>query len=270
MSYIELLLNSVTATQNGGLDRTVNANLNNPKYVVGRHLQSIASLKVVEVEVPFSYYVINDGLNNITGFDNLFQVIWGVPPNFALNGAIAPFTIPPGTYTGPQLAAEIQSLLNADPIIWTTDPNVPFTGPVSWSVTYSPTTGKFDMVFSTGANNGYTMLILFPTTTTIQPLTTTLGYVPTVDPFNLGHQQVVATFSNVGGHFYSFLATNVALTEGPTVLYICSQTLGGIMKAYIPESALGTTGQGNPQICQFSPNGNFGELLTWQDPVLYF
>lgn len=268
MSYIELLLNSVTATQSGGLDRTVNATLNNPKYVIGRHLQSIASLKVVEVEVPFSYYVINDGVNNITGFNNRFQILWGIPP-MGLNSDTAPFTIPPGTYTGPQLAAEIQSLLNAQPIIWTGSTTAPFTPPVSWSVTYSPTSGKINMVFSAGANDGYTIQMVLPTDPTIQPLPTTLGYVLNGDPFNIGFPSVVSTFSSVGGNFYSLTANNVALTEGPTVLYICSQVLGGIMKAYIPESALGTTGQANPQICQFSPNGNFGELLTWQDPVHY-
>lgn len=261
MSYIELFLNSQIATRSGGLDTSPFPNLNNPLFTIGRQLQNVQTIKIMEVEIPNSFYVISDALGPI------MPAHFGPPPDPATNNytqhqnsivfitqgtkRTLTATIPPGTYSGPGLALVIQNSLALGDYTFlgaltpSSPPSVNFNqNNGSFTFTFSSTTNIQQLYMQTSAN------------TTVQPMNITIGF-----PQNITHGIYASNAYTFQGNF--------ALTSGPLELYICSNQLANTMRAYLPFGPLGTSGQSNPQICQLPNNANFGQLITWQDPVIF-
>ena len=87
-----------------------------PNFQMERPINNIAGLKVLEVQIPFSFYVINQ-------FNNTFVLV--------TNNGNFTITIPEGNYDSASLiVATTLALQSADPM-------------GSWVITYSDITGKF-------------------------------------------------------------------------------------------------------------------------------
>jgi hypothetical protein len=117
LEYLEFEFDSFDSDR--GINASVSA-LNWPLFLLGRPLTDIASIKILEVQIPFSYYV-------FTTANNTFKVV------ITLGGDDEPttytVTIPIGNYTASSFVTNIITALNAA------------TG-ISWTVTYSNITNK--------------------------------------------------------------------------------------------------------------------------------
>ena len=86
-----------------------------PNFQMERPLSNIAGLKVLEAQIPFSFYVINT-LNNKFTFTS---------------GSTHTVTLPEGSYDSNSLAVELQTIMSA------------LDAPNTYSVNYSQISGKF-------------------------------------------------------------------------------------------------------------------------------
>ena len=256
MDYIEIEIDSsYTLISDSALTPK-----DNPVVNIGRTLTNIVGAKILEVNIPFSYYAITDNVITVTGqTQNSFYVIFS-------GAAISYFyvVIPPGNYTATALATEIQTQFVAASV------NFPFTGGAP-TCTYSATTGKFtftmiqttpgfvtfgQMVFSELYDGNPVDLFQFGDTIPLQPLAILLGFTSNVP---------VAVVTG-GVTIFTWAAPSVANVTGPNHLYVNSKILGNICKAYIPESSL-VTGETNPQMAMLPVNVNPGGIIWWQDPA---
>jgi hypothetical protein len=104
-------------------DRGINSNvspLNWPLFLLGRPLTDIASIKILEVQIPFSYYVINST-------NNTFIVQYAVGDSITTQQFTV--TIPVGNYTAASFRTAANTAIDAA------------TG-ASWTLTYSNITNK--------------------------------------------------------------------------------------------------------------------------------
>jgi len=221
----------------------------NPVLDVGRTLTNIVAAKIVECNIPFSYYPITDRPNLYDAQpENRITVF------FAGNN---PFiTIPPGFYTGPTLASTIQALLQTLVVgVYALN----FVAPATATCTYSSLTGKFTIQINQGVGVGPTavsLLFAFTTTTVLHPLARLLG-------FNSNTVDAVVTGLDTT---FTWAAPNVSSVTGPNNLYINSRILGNICKAYLPEGLL-VQGENSPQMAMVPVNVNPGGIIWWQDPA---
>lgn len=248
--YIELELDSNVAIQAGYPGQS---STDCPQFTIGRHLLNITGLKVLEVSIPFSYYT-------ITSTPNFF----GIPGNrltFYCGGSLAnnaSIDIPAGNYTATGLASEMQSLMSTSSFVSSLTGFGMNVTTSSFSVTYNSQTGHFtwQVTETSASGNGPVGVYISATSQTYSftPLSQILGL-----PITPVAGVQVGTISTVTG-------TNVANLTGPNYLYVCSQTLGPILKAYVPQAPLGTSGQTNPQIALVPVNCNPGGTIWWKDP----
>jgi hypothetical protein len=242
MDYIELEIDSTYATVS---DSTLTPQ-DNPIVNVGRTLTNIVGAKILEVNIPFSYYVITSQINSVTNLpENQF--------NLRAHANVS-MAITPGNYTGTSLAAELQSKISAA----TNVPGSDFDSPTT-SVTYSTVTGKFNIVITQVSNiGGITAVDLFfaELFQPFQPLPKLLGFTSNV-------ATAVATSGNT---VFTWTFSNIANVTGPNNLYVNSKILGNICKAYLPEGLL-SVGETNPQMAMIPVNVNPGGVIWWQDPA---
>ncbi len=210
-----------------------------PHYYLAKPLSNIAALKVLEVQIPFSYYVIdstnNTFLLNVTGV--------------CANGLI---TVPVGNYTSASLVSILPGLLNAAMIAQT-----PLTT-LSWTATFSgaasaPTTNKFTFVLNAALSTATSFT--FPTT--LNFLTSALG-------MTTGGN--AATF--VTGTGMVLVSTNSAQITGPNYLYVNSRRMGALFNFYLPAGAQNNSNGGatTEQVAKIPINVQPGGIIYWQDP----
>lgn len=232
--YIELQLDSNYAKIGAVTGQTKK---NNPLFVLGRQISNVSGVKVMEVEIPFSYYVL-DGTPDATGSLNNRFVI-----NQDGSSGQDTITIPPEQYTATTLVTALNALF-AESAALTFAPQ-----PIVSS--FNVATGKLTFTCS-GA--GCT--------------TFTIGVASGIEnrPINefLGFDDGVYTAAISGGAFV-LQAPFVAQITGPNYLYINSQYLGKATKCYLPQGII--TGQTNPQFAKVSVNCNPGGVITWSDPA---
>lgn len=259
MDYIEVEIDSTLSTQSS----TSLSSKDTPLVNIGRTLTNIVGAKILEVNIPFSYYVIasGDGINA----EDLGQVGFGQNRlNLFFNGFDSlSITIPVGNYTGPDLAAVIQTLLLAAVTASTSFPT-----PKTFTCTYSTTTNKFTMTLTQGIPvfpataaadlqlylTPYLAGILGMTQQTLPP-----SYlIPVFTPFT---PQGTVTLAPI-----TVTSNYTASVTGPNILYVNSVQLGNICKAYLPQSTL-VTGETNPQMAMVPVNVNPGGIIWWQDPA---
>jgi hypothetical protein len=234
--------------------------LNWPLFTMGRPNYSIAAMKILEVQIPFSYYV-------ITALNGTFILGEGYTANltaqtyaFALPHTI---TIPPGNYNATALAPVLEGLFNA---VTSYTPDVGFTS--VYQVQYDSFTGRFQIFQHT------------TTPTANFALAFGIGY---LDPGFTNPRHVLGFYggalNNLSGPIpvitppyptgpgsNQYLASaKIAQTTGPNYLFINSNKIGQLAKLYLPEGAFGE-GQIGPQLAKIPVNVNPGGVIFWQNP----
>lgn len=251
MDYIEYEIDSTYITVS---DSDLSPR-DNPVLDVGRTLTNVVAAKIVECNIPFSYYPVSDRPNVLDAVpENRMTVIW--PGAIPVGGN--PFIeIPPGFYTGTTLAATIQALLQT--LVVGVYP-LSFLQPATATCTFNSLTGKFtfQIVQAPGVGGPTEANLLFALSgaQAAQPLPLLLGF----------NGNFIPTVVTGGGTTFTWAAPNIATVTGPNCLYINSRILGNICKAYLPEGLL-VQGENSPQMAMVPVNVNPGGVIWWQDPA---
>lgn len=196
-----------------------------------RQLTQIAAIKVLEVQIPFSFYVFNTS-------NNTFY--------FSEPGSPAVLvTIPVGNYTTTTMSAMLATLLTA------ASPHAR-----TYVVTFSglgvgPTTGKFTI----------------SNTSMLSTFTLTFGVAGDSQNTNPSIFLGFNSGDNVSNASQVLEAPNVCLITGPNYLYVNSRNQGQLCNLYLPSGArnLGSGNQG-PQMAKLPVNCQPGGVIYWSDP----
>lgn len=232
LRYFEFALDSIdaeiSATQ--GV-----SSLNWPLFKIGgkRPLENIAAIKIIEAQIPFSWYVL-DGRNNAFILTESGESAVGV-------------LLTSGSYTITELLTEIADKLTAAST--TAVPTITYTASFN-SITQKITiqnnvasTIPFSLSFEPAADPGTTtprLIMGFP-----------------------GGPTQSQTFDVTNGD--QMLAPSVAQVTGPNYLYVNSLKLGTMTNMYLPQGAVGG-GNAGPQIAKIPIDVQPGGVIYWQDP----
>ena len=219
--YAELCLDSWDSSTSGGTGFEGSASPSNqiqfswPQFYFNSRKLVVAAMKVISAEIPFVF-------DTVTTRNNTFV--------FTVGGVQTTITIPQGTYTGPTLATQLQTLLQV------VSPG--------FLVTWSPTTLRFTFTFSGGA---LTWGFIFP----VGRLSSysLMGFLP----------NTTTTLFNNG----SIISPTVASATGPYYLYLNSRAFGSLVNFNLPDGA--ATGAG-PELCRIPINTNYGGVILYTDP----
>lgn len=203
-----------------------------PLFVFGRVAVDIAAIKVLEVQIPFSWYVFNEEISN-------FLLIEGVNPPILI-------TIPPGNYNIQSLMAQLKIALDAASAF-------DYTLTYSGSSSTAPQTGKITI---TNNNPGVTAQFSF--TFTNQDLPYYLGF-----PIDNNNSNNTFT-SSVGSNPVLVSPGQVNIT-GPNYIYLNSNAFGNLVNLYLPVGPT-TSGILGPEIAKIPVNVQPGGVIYWQDP----
>lgn len=201
-------------------------------------LNDVVGIKVLEAQIPFSYYV----FTTINGSFNMVE-----------NGfASTVVTIPPGNYSTVDFEAIMVTALN-------TASTISGSGN-TWTVTYSTSTGK----------------ITYKSSTT--PFSFNFGspgntYSSDGKPIqmNTGNRNPRLWIGFPAGTTYSngttLEAPNASLLSGPNYLLLNSTQLGSGIHGYLPKGAIALGGgPSGPQMSMIPVNVNENGIIQWQDP----
>jgi len=176
--YSEYVFDSATATA----PYVATAELRNwPQFIFGRVLKDIAAVKVIEVEIPFSWYVFNT--NN-----NTFQLFEGGPG--------ITVTIPVGNYNATTIATALAAALTAA--------SAASGGSFVYTVTYDAASGKLIFTSNAGISATFTFGLN-------NDLRTYLGFVNGAIPLSsVGPNPSLSSLGpiNVTGPNYLFVNSN--------------------------------------------------------------
>lgn len=208
-----------------------------PLFKLGgkKPLENIAGIKILEAEIPFSWYIFNS-INNTFVLTETGQA----PVNV---------TIPIGNYTVGQMTTLLgQILTNASPSTFV------------YTVTFDSTIQKF--IYANGA--GVTTPFAF--TFGVE------GDSGDSNPRNfLGFPSgttVSQFFDPVGPPIGNYLVSPRVLSiTGPNYLYVNSFKMGNLTDLYVPLTAdTLTRGNAGPQMAKVPVNVQPGGTIYWQDP----
>jgi hypothetical protein len=204
-----------------------------PLFQLATPIPNLAAIKIIEIQIPFSFYVFNNSNNTF-----LLSEQGGVT-----NAVV---TIPIGNYNSTTLATQLATSLNA---AGSTTYTVTFSGAAS-----TPSTGKFSISSAAGAGN---------------PFTLTFG--ANADDTGAKNPRLFLGFN--GGANVSdsvtptLVAPNVALISGPNYLYLNSKFLGPATTTLLPRGAVSLgSGTAGPQLAKIPINVQPGGTIYWQDP----
>lgn len=234
--YFELQFDSLdTRVSASGL----NASTDWPRFYLGRPLSNIAGLKIIEAQIPFSYYIFNTQNNTF-----LLNVA-GVATN-------AVVTIPVGNYTSSTMLVALKTALDNAMLAQTPGTSL------RWTVNIIPATQKFTMMLNTNLVSAATSF--------------TFGTADDLGNFNprlyLGFPAGVTSAIFQSGVGMIIEAPNANLITGPNYVYINSIKLGALCNLYLPAGA-GNLSGGNsgPQLAKVPINVQPGGIVYWCDPT---
>ena len=202
-----------------------------PMFLIGGKspLSNIAAIKIIEVQIPFSWYVFNSGNNTFT----LTEISGGT--------ATATVTLPIGNYTSTQLAANLAAALIA------ASPNSS-----TYTVTFNVATQKFVITNTTGgAVTAFSFTFGLPTNS------------GNVNPrLYIGFPGGVTSSTAL-----VITSPNVVEASGPNYIYVNSVRIGQMTNLYLPKGAF-NLGGGNagPQMAKVPVTVQPGGIIYWQDP----
>lgn len=218
-------------------DYTMNSSstrLNWPLFKLGgkKPLENIAGIKILEAQIPFSWYIFNSYNNTFTFQESGFGPLT--------------ITIAEGNYTVTQLSTFLAAALT------TASPNL-----LTYAVVFDSTTQKF-----TFWNNATTTTaFLFSFGAGDSNPRKMLGF----EQGSLTSQGFTSTGSPKGNYLTSPYV--VSLT-GANYLYVNSAKMGNLTDIYLPISADSSTGgNAGPQMAKIPVNVQPGGTIYWADPV---
>lgn len=217
-----------------------------PLFYLTRPLTNVAAVKILEAEIPFSFYVFNDRNNTFT---------FSVASQGVTNALV---TIPVGNYTAYGLAELLQILMNQAAILQ--NGSFPST---AITVTYSgdadtPSTGKLTFNLIIGATN-----IGVPWSMTFNDPEETGNLTPR---YFLGFNAGTINSVFVTGTGNAIEAPNVALITGANYLYVNSRRLGQLCNMFLPLGAANLGGGiSGPQLAKIPVNVQPNGTIFWQD-----
>lgn len=195
-------------------------------------LRDVVAIKILEAQIPFSYYVFNS-INNTFIFNT----------SGVVNAVV---TIPIGNYTSGTLATALATALTA-------------VSPQPFTVTYSNLTNQFIFTMTTGSAQIYSFTFgagvgipgVQPNSGNVNPRLW-IGFPPGDTTSNSSF--VITTPNNV-------------LISGPSYIYINSAKLGSDVDVFLPSGAFNLGGgKAGPQLAKVPVNCNPGSTIIWQDP----
>jgi hypothetical protein len=207
-----------------------------PQFTFIRVLKDIAAIKILEAQIPFTWYVFNE--NN-----NTFWLAEGLFPFVAV-------TIPVGNYNSTSLAAVLGTALTA---AGTQTYTVTFLG----SSSTEPTLNKF-RITSNVAIGGSFILTFGPT---IKEGSEIKSY--------LGMSSVVGSTVAAGVDPATLTSPYTVNVTGPNYVYINSSQIGALTSLFIPDG-LGPKGGWGPQMAKIPVDVQPGGIIYWKDPGKFF
>jgi hypothetical protein len=208
-----------------------------PMFSIGgkQPLTNIAAVKVLEVQIPFSYFATitpaSTSPPTVGGGIFTYTEVSPDPGTVTLN-------IVAGNYTVAQLQAALKQQLDLAHVTNGGAAN-------AFTVSYDPISSKFFVTGFDGGGINYTLT--FPSTFSTQAL----GVEPN------------ASYSSDIAGYVSF--PYVANLTGPPYLYVNSQSIGTLVNLFLPQN-IGTSGNAGPQMAKIPVNSNPGGTIYWQDP----
>lgn len=226
LQYIEFYFDSLDTLQ------TLNSNSSTrdwPQFLLQKPLNNIAAIKVLEAQIPFTWYVFNTLNNKFTLTEDI--------------GSPVTITIPIGNYSSTSLAAILSSILTSG------SPNGrTYTVTFSGASSTQPNLGKFTFTSSSASVFTFTFA----------------GSEGNIDPaILLGFRGSVPFNSTVGG---VLVAPNVANVTGPNYLYLKSNRMGSLFNTYLPQGA-DKLGSSISEIAKIPVNVQPNGVIYWQDPA---
>lgn len=239
--YYEFQLDSLDATSSF---TSADAATDWPLFEVAAKgpLENIAAIKILEVQIPFSWYVFNT-----------------VNQNFVLKEVGRPdviVTIPIGNYTADQLCTVLATALTSASLSSHT-----------YSIVYTSNIQKFTFYNNSNLNEPFTFTFGAP------------SGVPGVQP-NSGNRNprlwigfppgstTSQTYLTSGPHKGNvLLSPNAQLVSGPNYLYLNSTKIGSDMDVYLPAGAFNLGGgKAGVQIAKIPITDNSSGIIYWKDP----
>lgn len=232
LKYYELELDSLDATVSA--DSSFSST-DWPQFNIATPIPGLAAIKILEVQIPFSFYTIN-------AFNNTFTLN-EYPGGTASGGNPFTITLPVGNYSSSSLPTALEAAFVA---AGTASP---------YTVTYSTLLGTLTFATS-GAGGSYF----------------TLGFGQVGDPgsanprLNLGFGSA-GTYTSTTGVSPTMVAPSVANISGPNYLYINSRAIGTQIDVLLPGGAF-NLGKGSigPQMAKIPINVQPGGVIYWSDP----
>ncbi len=225
LQYIEFYFDSLDTIQSPS---SASSTRDWPQFLLRRPLSNIAAMKVLEVQIPFTWYVFNSLNNTFTLQEDI--------------GGPVTVTIPIGNYSSTSLASVLAGVLTA------VSPNGrTYTVTFSGASSTQPNTGKFTFTSSVAAVFTFTFA-------------STEG---NIDPaIYLGFRGPTPFSSSAGGVLVS---PNVANVTGPNYVYLQSSKMGSLFNTYLPEGADKVSSVGS-EIAKIPVNVQPNGVIYWQDP----
>jgi hypothetical protein len=237
LSYFEFQLDSAAAFSSGGYEITKE---NWPVFSIGakRDLEQIAAVKIIDVQIPFTWYVFNAS-------NNTFQLTED-------GEAAQTVTIPEGNYTISEFTPALEGLLDAASAI----AGVAYT----YTVTYDSRTQKIAIYNNAAVTAPFTITMTSFDTSPAKMM----GFAPDTA---IVSQTFIAPGPVPAGDV--LLPPFVINMTGANYLYINSNRLGVNVDMYLPS---GTGGNSGPQISAIPISTNAGGVIDWidPDPTKYF
>ena len=239
LEYTEFQLDSFDCTQ------SYNSSYNPsdwPKFYLGKPLNNVAAMKIIEAQIPFTFYIFNKSNNAFI----LNEWITGG----TVNSGARTVTIAPGNYNYLTIINALNTALN------NASANL-----YAYSTIYNQSTLKLSI-----SNNNATAGNFFSFTFG------SLGDNGNTNP------RLPLGFS--GGLIYSSVNTGVANTaimvapdviqlSGENYIYINSRTIGPLIKVFLPGNGIlnpVASGADGPQIAKIPMTVNAGMVYNWADP----
>jgi hypothetical protein len=205
-----------------------------PVFAVGKPLDNVAAIKVLEVQIPFTYYVFNST-------NNTFTLTEGA-------GSPQKVTITPGNYTSSSMFGS--STANS--------------GVLAAALHAASQNGfNYTCIYNSATQ-------VFVTTVSSGDFTLTFG--TNLNDPGQSNPRLWLGFSGGANTSSSSTLTSPSVIQltGPNYIYICSRVIGGQIKLYLSGDGQinpGNTGADGPQIARIPITSQPGGVTFWQDPV---
>ena len=278
LQYLELELDSQDYTQ--GYEFGVSA-LDWPEFQIGgkQPLVNIGAMKIVEVQVPFTWYTVTTNNNTFT--------VWELGLGSGVDGGFVYYpttlTIPPGNYDTTSLGTAMSLALQGS-FFSTYTPGHSFTPPggvektipfklISYTFVYNPTTGIYQINVVAGNANSkqgyFNFYFTFPASTNeVSSLAFVIGGPTNGNGTSNSYLSPGASATILIPPYYTIgFMKNIVNLTGPSYMYLNSRKLGPVFNIYLPRGQ-GTQNSGNagPQIAKIPVNVNPGGVIYWSDP----